>query len=129
MTLEDDVELAPDFFARLPQVLAHLPDGPWHALRFSTWNELWEPDRVPATSLYKVKYVKTGMPPFTLVGPGVEHPKTFYGGAHATLFQRSTAREMLDHMLACGAGCPDVEGYADLSGLGAPAAAARCRLS
>ena len=27
--------------------------GPWHAVRFSTWNELWEPLRIPGTPIYK----------------------------------------------------------------------------
>jgi len=37
--------------------------------------------------------------------------RVFWGGAHATLFQRSTATRVIQHMFACGAGAPDIEGY------------------
>ena len=33
--------VAPDFFTRLPTLLAGIPTGePWHAVRFDTWGAL-----------------------------------------------------------------------------------------
>eukprot|EP00326_Haptolina_ericina_P011670 CAMPEP_0181213136 /NCGR_PEP_ID=MMETSP1096-20121128/24737_1 /TAXON_ID=156174 ORGANISM="Chrysochromulina ericina, Strain CCMP281" /NCGR_SAMPLE_ID=MMETSP1096 /ASSEMBLY_ACC=CAM_ASM_000453 /LENGTH=467 /DNA_ID=CAMNT_0023304741 /DNA_START=98 /DNA_END=1501 /DNA_ORIENTATION=+ len=160
LLLEDDVAVWPQFFDELPSLLAELPhDAAWHALRFSTWNTLWQPDQLSDTSWYHVRHagsiyddliapglrdfssfsastivpellqhVADGVPIptgdlFTLRNPNIvfelKNGTVFYMGSHATLLQRSTAQQLLDHFAACGAGNPDIEGYRDMSSMSA----------
>jgi len=153
LILEDDVVAWPQLFDELPTLLDQLPVGePWHALRFSTWNSLWQPDQVGDTSWYHVRHrgsiyddiisptlrnismtqllqdvrdqtriTPQHLSPISNPNLIFEYPNgtVFYFGSHATLVQRSTAQQLLDHFVACGAGNPDIEGYRDMSEMSA----------
>ncbi len=99
LILEDDTFVKRAFFERLPSLLAHVPAG-WHAIRFSTWGlfqqaAVDEKDRISQDApVYRVAHT----------------PGTFanYMGAHATLYQATTARDALKVLAAHGAFSPDV---------------------
>ena len=51
LLLEDDAFLEPTFFEVLPNWLAQLPSDGWDIVRFSTWNNYRESDRINPSSL------------------------------------------------------------------------------
>ena len=103
LLLDDDVALAPRFFAELPCLLQAVPEHAraWHALRLSTWGARDEEDRIePPTGALDTQaprvYRARAHPYDASRGPDA-FP---YGGVHATLVQRSTVNELLEYLLA-----------------------------
>jgi hypothetical protein len=131
LVFEDDVRVDGAFLAALPCWLGALPvalAGSWHVLRFSTWGDgPYDDDllhgvaaappasrRAKCHDEIKVRDTKgnssatervslTWPPRFTFANMDHAGAAFAYGGAHAVLYQRRTARELVNVLLTEGA--------------------------
>ena len=107
LLLEDDVEVAPRFFAALPCLLEQLGGRAFDVVRFGCWGAYCASDAV-GSSAYLARphsFNRTGMA---------------YGGAHATLVPFEAARRVVDRLRAFGVMPIDAalrEGLGDRQGL------------
>jgi GR25 family glycosyltransferase involved in LPS biosynthesis len=100
LVLEDDVALSYTLFDELLTIVGSVPVG-WHVVRFTTWFAPNENDRVPLPGAPPLYHARIGN---RTAEVGAQ---SRYMGAHATLYQRSTAAEVVARLDAKGIGDPD----------------------
>uniref|UniRef100_A0A7S3FP51 Uncharacterized protein n=1 Tax=Haptolina ericina TaxID=156174 RepID=A0A7S3FP51_9EUKA len=100
LVLEDDVELDANFFARLPEEMARLPNAgrPWHVVRFDTWGYHNPRDEVTPGVWQTYRHSKKANKATQQHSYGIQN--RLYGGAHAVLYQAKTAHELVQALLS-----------------------------
>jgi len=94
LNLEDDVVITRELVEQLPSILANLP-ADWHLLRFNTWNQADDKDRIaPGSPLYLAR-----MPPL-----GSLDRFQNYMGSSVEVYQRRTAAAALEALIRNGVG-------------------------
>eukprot|EP00316_Scyphosphaera_apsteinii_P005066 CAMPEP_0119330908 /NCGR_PEP_ID=MMETSP1333-20130426/79284_1 /TAXON_ID=418940 /ORGANISM="Scyphosphaera apsteinii, Strain RCC1455" /LENGTH=283 /DNA_ID=CAMNT_0007340385 /DNA_START=116 /DNA_END=967 /DNA_ORIENTATION=+ len=103
LVLEDDASFTADLFCLLPCLINNVQDVslktsgmPFHVMRLGCWGRFFEEDRI-VSRVYRAAYHTT---PNTNTTPPDQ--RVAYGGAHATIVQRDTVVELIDHLVASG---------------------------